>query len=443
MEKATRVLAFVLAGGEGRRLAPLTTHVAKPAAPFHARHRLVDFALSNLRNSGIADIEVLLQYQPHSLLQHLRRAWDADRPGADVRIATSVGGLGGLPPYRGTADAVRCHRDRIAAFAPDLVAIFSADHVYRMDVREMIANHLATGADVSIAAIPVPSPEAHAFGVLCVDADGRVRRFEEKPARPAEIPGRPGVSLVSMGNYLFRPRVLLDALEATHAAGGTDFGRDLLPRLVQTHRLMAYDFGTNRLAAGSSRPYWRDVGTIDAFFAAHMDMLDAAPPFDLHDARWPIRCLGAAGHGSSLPRGVCEDARIGLGARLSATVLRAGVEVGAGAVLERCIVAEDARVGARCRLRNVIVDAGNCLPDGLEVGFRPELDARRFQVSPGGIVVIPRGTFPAPRTAAIQLPVFTPPETVGWDGRGDAVASPALAANPARPAATRDEVVAG
>ncbi len=411
MEKTTRVLAFVLAGGEGKRLAPLTTHVAKPAAPFHARHRLVDFALSNLRNSDITAVEVLLQYEPQTLLQHLRRNWGADRADSAVRVNARVGGAGTYPLYRGTADAVRCHREQIRAFAPDLVAVFSADHVYRMDVGEMVAFHLACRADVSVSAIPVPVSEAHAFGVLGVDGADRIRHFEEKPAHPAEIPGRPGLSLVSMGNYLFDPQVLLEALDATHAAGGVDFGRDLLPRLLSTHRLMAYDFGTDRLASAPQRPYWRDVGTIDAYFAAHMDMFAQAPPFYLGDPRWPIHCQQPASFPEAMPGVACDGARIGIGAELVDTVLRSGVEVGPGASLSRCIVAEDTRIGARCRLRNVIVDAGNWLPNGLEVGFDPAADAGRWPMSAGGVVVIPRGAFPAqpdrvPAAPDIRLPAL-------------------------------------
>ncbi len=453
MEKTTRVLAFVLAGGEGRRLAPLTSHLAKPAAPFHARHRLVDFALSNLSNSGVTAIEVLLQYEPQTLLWHLRRTWAADRAGSGLCVSTHVGGAGAQPAYRGTADAVRCYRDRITALAPDLVAVFSADHVYRMDVREMIAFHLACRADVSVSAIPVSVAEAHAFGVIGVDGAGRIRRFDEKPAHPAEIPGRPGVSLVSMGNYLFEPQVLLEALDATHAAGGVDFGRDLLPRLVRTHRLMAYDYARNRLASATSQPYWRDVGTIDAYFSAHMDMLGEAPPFHLGDERWPIRCHGGDEAPETLAGAGPEGARIGLGAELVDTVLRPGVEIASGASLARCIVAEGNRIGAGCRLRNVIVDAGNWLPDGLEVGFDPQADGRRWPVSAGGIVVIPRGAFPAqpyqrvPAAPAIQRPVFTPAETLDWDALEATLrtaASPSGAAKPpSRPAAARDEMVAG
>jgi glucose-1-phosphate adenylyltransferase len=413
MEKATRVLAFVLAGGEGRRLAPLTAHLAKPAAPFHERHRLIDFALSNLRNSGIGDMEVLLQYRPGSLLGHLAHAWGIGGSGPACHVGVQVGGAGRTAAYRGTADAIRCHRDRIRAFAPDLVAVFSADQVYRMDVREMMAFHLDSGADVTVAALPVPVEQAHAFGVIGVRPDGRIRRFEEKPARPATMPGRPGRSLVSMGNYLFSPRLLLEALEATHAAGGTDFGGDLLPLLVSSHRLMAYDFATNRLATdeAGAGPYWRDVGTIDAYFAAQMDVIGKAPPFLPGDPRWPIHCRNAPSAAvNAWDRPAFGAARVGLGAAIEESVLRRDVDVGVGARLSRCIVAEGVRIGRDCRLRNVIVDRDNHLPPGFEVGFDPVGDRRRWTVSEGGIAVIPRGAFPAgmPSRTSVSIPILLP-----------------------------------
>ncbi len=295
MEKSTRVLAFVLAGGEGRRLAPLTRHTAKPAVSFHTSHRLIDFALSNLRNSGIRAIHVLMQYQPQSVLQHLMACWRCGKPDPDGFINPILGGVGGLPAFAGTADAVYQNRQLIIDFCPDVVAIFSADHIYRMDVRQMVAYHLACGADVTVSALPVPLEEARSFGVIEAAADGRIRRFVEKPQRPRPMPGRPDRAFASMGNYLFSPRVLLEALEATHAADGTDFGGHLLPALVDSHRLMAYDFTTNRIdgvPAGCDAHYWRDVGTLDAYFAAQMDTLgaaDRAPRFDMQARCWPIR----------------------------------------------------------------------------------------------------------------------------------------------------------
>ena len=400
MEEPTRVLAFVLAGGEGRRLAPLTRHVAKPAIPFHYGHRLIDFALSNLRNSGIRAIHVLMQYQSHSVLRHLMAAWRCGPAGPDGFINPATGGLGGMPVFAGTADAVYRNRQEIIDFRPDVVAIFSADHIYRMDVRQMIDFHLASGADVTVSAVPVPLAEATSFGVLETDDDSRIRRFAEKPRQPQPMSRRPDHAFASMGNYLFSPRVLLEALEATHAAGGTDFGGDLLPALVTSHRLMAYDFTCNRipgLPAGCDPHYWRDVGTIDAYFAAHMDTI--APPgatarFEIMARAWPIQGADSV-FDPSRQEGTfgCYQSAIAGTARVEGSILRRGAFVGEGAVVSNCILGEDVDIGAGCRLRNVIVEADNQVPPGFEVGFDPARDHEWLPVSEGGVVVIPRGFF--------------------------------------------------
>ena len=402
MEKATRVLAFILAGGEGKRLAPLTRHIAKPAVPFHARHRLIDFALSNLRNSGIRAVHVLMQYQPRSVLRHLLSTWRADRPDPDGFVNPVTGGTGGIAAFDGTADAVFRNREQIVDFSPDVVVVFSADHIYRMDVRQMIEFHLACDADATVAALPVPLAQARGFGVIEAGEGGRIHRFAEKPARPAPMHGRPGQALASMGNYVFSPRVLLQALDATHVAGGTDFGGDLLPSLVGSHRLMAYDFTTNVVkgtSADADPHYWRDVGTIDAYFAAHMDTLGPVPRFRLANREWPIRGTAAAGDstGPEWPFGREQSlAVMSHSAEVEQSILRQGVHIGERALVSRCIVADNVTVGARCRLRNVIVDQDNHLPDGFEAGIDAALDRQCWPVSDAGIVVIPRGFFAAP-----------------------------------------------
>lgn len=400
MRKSIRVLAFVLAGGEGKRLAPLTRHTAKPAVPFHSHHRLIDFALSNLRNSGIHAIHVLLQYQPQSLLEHLSQAWPSRRDGLGGFLEPVVGGAGGADWYAGTADAVYRNRGRIVDFGPDVVAIFSSDHVYRMDIRQMIGFHLACAADATIAAMPVTVAAAHGFGVIEADEDGPIGGFAEKPAVPATMPGRPGFALASMGNYVFSADVLLDALEATHAAGGTDFGCDLLPSLVRSHRLLAYDFETNAVAGvqpGADLHYWRDVGTIDAYFSAQMDTQGPAPRFRLDDPAWPIG-------GAATPVGIdaCEwpfrrsndQPELSPSCELDRVIFRRDARVGEGASVSRCIVGDHVSIGARCRLRNTIVEADNHLPDGFQAGFDPGLDRDRWPVSDAGVVIIPRGSFP-------------------------------------------------
>jgi glucose-1-phosphate adenylyltransferase len=400
--KSARVLAWVLAGGEGKRLAPLTRHIAKPAIPFHTDHRLIDFALSNLRNSGIRAIHVLMQYKPQSLLQHLISTWRGHRLDPDDFVSPITGGVDGMTRFAGTADAVYRNRHAILAFRPDVVAIFSADHVYRMDVRQMIAFHLDSSADATVAALPVSLAEAQSFGVIDAGAGGRIRRFAEKPANPSPMPDRPDHALASMGNYLFSPQVLLEALESTHDAGGTDFGGNLLPSLVSSHRLMAYDFTTNLiegLQAECDPHYWRDVGTIDAYFAAHMDTLaESGRParFEVAARCWPIHAVAPAFDPAAKnrsPARLQRAAAVARSAEVEQSILRQGACLGEGAIVSRCILGDEVRVGAGCRLRNVIVESDNHLPDGFEAGFDLARDRAALPVSPGGIVVIPRGYF--------------------------------------------------
>jgi glucose-1-phosphate adenylyltransferase len=410
MKKSAEVLAIVLAGGEGTRLAPLTRQTAKPAMPFHAAHRLIDFALSNLNNSGIPVVHVLMQYRPESVLRHLDEAWMGAQEGSGCLIHPLVGGTGRLPRFNGTADAVYQIRQALIEQRPDVVAVFSADHVYRMDVRQMIDFHLQTGADATVAALPVPCEAARSFGVMEVDGRGRIMRFAEKPQHPLPMPGRPGHALASMGNYLFAPDVLLQALEANHAAGGTDFGSHVLPALLRSsHRLMAYDFTTNvveGLDEEGDPHYWRDVGTLDAYFAAHMDTIAPAgkhPAFDLAAPAWPIRGAASAlapgetglGVGALPATGNGDEPSPGRAKRSQAW--GQGGRGRSGVPLHRRRRVE---IGARCRLRNVIVEAGTRLPDGFQAGFDLEEDRERFAVSLGGVVVIPRGVI-EPRVASM------------------------------------------
>jgi glucose-1-phosphate adenylyltransferase len=274
-----RIAAFVMAGGEGTRLRPLTEQMPKPALPFAGRCRIIDFALANLQQSGAAPIFVLLQYKPQVLLDHLQRHWPAAVPLLPAQA------------YRGTADAVRQNLGRLEGLGVDLVAVFAADHVYRMDVRQMAAFHVARGADVTIAALRVPIGYACEFGVLVTDADGRVVGFQEKPAHPAPLPGDPGSALVSMGNYLFAPAVLKRTLREAALCGEHDFGCHVLPRLVREGRVYAYDFRLNTVPG--TRPteesgYWRDVGTVGAYRDAEADARGPRPRFALDNPEWPV-----------------------------------------------------------------------------------------------------------------------------------------------------------
>ena len=288
-----KIVAMVLAGGEGTRLYPLTAEHAKPALPFANGYRIIDFVLSNLLNSGISNIYVLAQYKPESLVRHVSQAWTSaveDAGGSIKVLLPRSNTLGGQ--FKGTADAVYQHLDLLAAHAPDMVAVFAAVHIYRMDVRQMVASHLEREADVTVAAIGVPLEVASSFGVLSAASDGRVREFREKPKRPPPVVGDPGLAYASMGNYLFEPEMLENVLEDARRRGDTDFGRDILPRLCGSRRVYAYDFAQNRvpgLQDFEERAYWRDVGTLTALAAAQQDAMGQRPRFNLWNSRWPIR----------------------------------------------------------------------------------------------------------------------------------------------------------
>ena len=287
-----KIVAMVLAGGEGTRLYPLTAEHAKPAVPFASGYRLVDFVLSNLVNSRISTIYVLAQYKPDSLIQHIRAAWEPwfSDEGAIKVLLPSSNTLGGQ--FKGTADAVYQYLDLLRAHSPDVVAVFAADHIYRMDVRQMVAFHRERRAEVTVSAVGVPLREASGFGIVTAAADGRVSGFREKPKQPAPMPGDPTRAYASMGNYLFDPEVLEEALLEARRLGDTDFGRDVLPRLCNTRQVYAYDFAANRipgLQEYEQPAYWRDVGTLAALAAAQQDAMGNPPRFNLWNRRWPIR----------------------------------------------------------------------------------------------------------------------------------------------------------
>ncbi len=288
-----KIVALVLAGGEGTRLYPLTAEHAKPALPFVNGYRIVDFVLSNLVNSSISNIYVLAQYKPESLMKHIETAWAPwfeESEGQIKVLLPRSNTLGGQ--FKGTADAVYQYLDLLQAHAPDVVAVFAADHVYRMDVRQMIDFHHRRQAAVTVSAVSVPVEKARGFGVLATNADARVREFAEKPKQPQSIPGNPRFAYASMGNYLFDPRVLERVLREGREAGEVDFGRDLLPRICKSERVYAYDFAENQvpgLQDYEERAYWRDVGTLSALAAAQQDAMGTRPRFNLWNSRWPIR----------------------------------------------------------------------------------------------------------------------------------------------------------
>ncbi len=389
MATSQNVLAFVMAGGEGSRLRPLTAKNCKPAVPFNARHRIVDFVLSNLANSGIDSTYLLVQYKAQSLVEHIQQFW-------------SQGGVNIVSPqgsnvFKGTADAVFQNIELIRRHRPDVVAVFGADHIYRMDVQQMIDFHRHSGADATVAALPVQLNECNQFGIVETDGNQRITDFKEKPQTTAPMPGSSTHALASMGNYVFNADVLLAALEKAAETDATDFGKDILPAMVASHKLAVYDFNTNEIpgmAAHEERGYWRDVGTIDAYFHAQLDTLGPKPRFNMNNPMWPIHGGADRGCATGLARSV-----VGAGSRLEHTLLRSAVRVERGARLERCIVMDRTRIGSGAQLRGAIVDHDNDIPANERIGYDLEKDRLRFPVTDTGVVVVPAGFFP-PRPAA-------------------------------------------
>lgn len=405
-----RVLAMVLAGGEGRRLAPLTNERSKPAVPFGGRYRIVDFVLSNLFNSGIHSVYLLVQYKSQSLIEHINRAW-AMSPALPHQFVTVVPPQmrQGVDWFQGTADAVHQNLNLIQNHAPNLVAVFGADHVYRMDLRQMIECHRDSGAAATVAALPVPRAQASAFGVIDVDDDGRIRGFLEKPTEPPGMPGDPTRAYASMGNYLFDTDVLLQALREAHARGEHDFGRHVLPRLVTSHAVHAYDFTHNvipGLRAYETPGYWHDVGSVEEYFAASMDLLGAAPRLDLANAAWPVRSSEYQGPGAFVLDGEIQNSSLGAGTRIEGghirqSILRRNVIVEGDVKLDQCIIMDHTRIGRGARLRRVIVDRFNCIAPGLQLGHVPAADRERWFTSASGIVVLPKGPYTPPGTRSV------------------------------------------
>lgn len=391
-------MAFVMAGGEGTRLRPLTEDCPKPALSFAGGYRIIDFVLSNLHNSAIHAVYVLVQYRPQSLVDHIARNW-AYSAGQHEEFVLPV-----FPrrdtsrsAYRGTADAVGQNLHLIERHKPDVVAVFAADHIYRMDVRQMVRFHRERDADATVSAVPVPLSQAPAFGVISVDSTGKIQEFQEKPRAAAPMPGEPEWAFASMGNYLFRPQVLIQALREASERGETDFGQDVLPRLIATHRVCAYDFGRNRVP--STQPtgehaYWRDVGNIEGYVAAHWDLLGPNPRFRLENREWPI-FSGRAGRSTpGLGHGRISNSLLGPGAQvrdasLRNSVLQRGACVEPGAELEDCIIMDGVRVKRGARLRRTVVAPDNTISEGTCIGHDIQQDGRHYTLTPTGIVVVP------------------------------------------------------
>jgi len=403
-----QVLVMVLAGGEGKRLFPLTLDRAKPAVPFGGRYRIIDIVLSNFVNSGLSKIKVLTQYKSASLEEHIARAWRL-APILDQFIeAIPAQQRTGKTWYRGSADAVWQCQHVIGDEDPELVCIFGGDHVYRMDVRQMIAFHQQVKAAATVAAIPVPREEARDFGVIEVDERGRIVAFHEKVADPPTVPGNDKMCLASMGNYVFRPDVLLRELaedenveESRH-----DFGHDILPRLVKKGgEVYAYDFATNVVPGEdpSNRGYWRDIGTIDAYWEAQMDLIEIHPQFNLYNFRWPIRTGATHDPPAKFVFRDEAQARVGIatdslvshgciisGGRIHRSVLGIGCRVNSFSEVEESVLFEGVQVGRHAKIRRAIIDKDVEIPAGTVIGFDREADSKRFFVTDRGTVVIPK-----------------------------------------------------
>jgi glucose-1-phosphate adenylyltransferase len=402
------VLGIVLAGGAGTRLSPLTADRAKPAVPFGGLYRLIDFALSNLANGGILKMCVLTQYKSHSLDRHISTTW---RMSALLgNYVTPVPAQQRLGPhwYTGSADAIYQSMNLINDEKPDIVIVIGADHVYRMDPAQLIEQHRRHSAGVTVAAIPVPRHEATAFGVVGVGPDGRtITDFLEKPAEPPSLPGDPDRSYASMGNYVFDTDVLVDALrkDAADDSSRHDMGGNIIPMLVRDGIAQAYDFQTNKVPGATERDagYWRDVGTLESYFDAHMDLCAVEPVFNLYNDQWPILT-----HLPSLPPakfvhdagdrvGRATDSLISPGVIISGgavrqSVLSPGVRVNSWATVERSVLLHNTKIGRHAVIRDAIIDKNVVVPEWAQVGVDKEHDrARGFVVSAGGITVVGKG----------------------------------------------------
>lgn len=401
MPRRPRVLVMIMAGGKGERLHPLTRERSKPAVPFGGRHRIIDFVLSNFINSELLSLYVLVQYKSQSLIEHLRLAWRTGgvMPDSFVTVVPPQMRFGAAW-YRGTADAVLQNLNLIDDFNADVIAIFGADHIYRMDVNQMLAFHHDSGADVTVAARPVPIEDASDFGVLAVDRSSRVVHFDEKPPRPSAMPDDPHHALVSMGNYLFSRSVLVDVLLSdARRSTDHDFGRTIIPELVPNGRVFAYDFQTNEVPGVKpyeEPAYWRDVGTIAAYWESHMDLLGESPRLDLDNRYWPIRAAAHPGPparfiGSELDNAQVGEASLVKRATVRNSILGRSVWVNEGAVIEDSIVMDHTTVGKGARVRRAIVDRFNIVAADTEIGCDALADRRRYHVDPSGLVVVPRG----------------------------------------------------
>ena len=397
-----KILSLVLAGGEGKRLMPLTADRAKPAVPFGGTYRLIDFALSNMVNSNLLRVAVLTQYKSHSLDRHISLTW---------RMSTLLGNYVTPVPaqqrrgphwYQGSADAIYQSMNLIKDEDPDYIVVFGADNIYRMDVMQMVDAHIDSGLAATVAAIRVPRSEASAFGIIDAGTDHVIEQFLEKPADPPGLPDAPDMSFASMGNYVFSRKQFVDLLneDGQDKDSKHDMGGNIIPAFVAQRECAVYDFTDNDVPGSTEkdRNYWRDVGTIDAYFDAHMDLISVVPEFNLYNDEWPIWTQQSQAPGAKFTlHGTAESSIVTNGCIISGgdvdhSVLSPGVRVEDHASVDRCIIMHGSTVGRNCVLRNVILDKNVVVPDGVHIGIDREADeARGFYVSDNGVTVVPKG----------------------------------------------------
>lgn len=397
-----RVLVIILAGGEGRRLSPLTADRAKPAVPFGGSYRIIDFVLSNFANARYLKIVVLTQYKSHSLDRHISQTW---------RFSTLLGNYVTPVPaqmrrgpqwFSGSADAIYQNLNLISDERPDVVCVFGADHIYHMDPRQMVGQHLESGAGVTVAAIPVPVHEAPEFGIIEAGADGKIIKFHEKPANPPTMPGDPTRSLASMGNYVFDTKTLIDVVTPTGPDDiATDLGGDVIPMLTREGVAHMYDFSTNQIPgqADHERGYWRDVGSLDAYYEANMDLLRQVPPFSLYNSEWPVYSLqlplppakidrGPSGQQALVHNSLLCAGSIVSGGQVEHSILGPECYVDGSAQITESILFPGVTVGPGARLHRCVIDKNVSIPAGMSIGHDLEADRQQYALSDRGIVIV-------------------------------------------------------
>ena len=403
-----KTLAMILAGGAGTRLEPLTRERAKPAVPFGGRYRIIDFCLSNFVNSGVFKVKVLTQYKSDSLNNHLSRAWRMTAFLGHYVETVPAQMRTGMEWYKGSADAIYQNLNLITDEEPDHIFVFGADHVYRMDVRQMLDFHLANQADCTVAAIPVPIEQGREFGIIDVSPEGRMLNFLEKPKDPPPMPGNPKMCLASMGNYIFSTESLVQEVvrDAANEQSAHDFGKSIISEMHKRSRVFVYDFAQNRIDGQEEkeRGYWRDVGSIDVYYQANMDLVEVDPIFNLYNDRWPIFTYNPTFPPAKFVFADRENNRVGhatdslvsegciiSGGHVHRSVLSAKVRVNSFSEVSESLLFENVQIGRRCRIRRAIIDKNVEIPAGMTIGYDLEEDRRRFHVTSGGLVVIPKG----------------------------------------------------